>query len=392
MTIKGEALQYGNNKAVTGRRAMKRPPASREGALNHGAADQGAAALGVQPSAPVVDRPPEVRFYAQGAPHTTVPSWANWLLQLGRSWECTGNRQIAVVSMPCDSPAAGLVTLGALAGDLGRAEASDVQGHFDSLLRYAKQYLTVCRDCTVRCRPKDRRCGYQHESTGKLRRQLGHQLVGPVVSVTEGPVPSISLHVRGGTVSLHPAAALGYSVHHAPPIETAAEQGLDTSPYRAIVKGCSPTSQNQQRSYSGLCLAGRGTGAEPTCVWLSQWMFDVADRTYPLAELLTIRSWGERGVSRATLFNPRTGDFDRPTSFTRLVVADGDAAFEDALGRREFEQADIIGVLHRTAADDAAARLGERLRALRQWYGEVEVGALQPAPRGMAIQVLQRRT
>jgi hypothetical protein len=44
-----------------------------------------------------------------------VPEWANFLIRLGYGWPTkTGQRGIALVSMPCDSPAAYLIGLGSL--------------------------------------------------------------------------------------------------------------------------------------------------------------------------------------------------------------------------------------------------------------------------------------
>jgi hypothetical protein len=71
--------------------------------------------------------------------------------------------------MPCDSVAAGLIALGTLIRDLGRKTATNVDDHYDAMLRYARQYIECCRDCDVRCHPKQRRCGYTSEATGLLR-------------------------------------------------------------------------------------------------------------------------------------------------------------------------------------------------------------------------------
>ena len=62
--------------------------------------------------------------------------------------------------MPCDSAAAGLVALGALIRDLGSDSTTNVGGHYDALLRYARQYIKSCRDCDMRCHPELKRCGY----------------------------------------------------------------------------------------------------------------------------------------------------------------------------------------------------------------------------------------
>ncbi len=333
-----------------------------------------------------------VRIRVGSSVSTSAPAWVRWLVDFGRSWECADRRRVAIISMPCDSAAAGLVTLGCVVGDLERPKASDVEGHFDSLIRYARQYLTACKDCPTRCQPRDRRCGYASEATGKLRHRSG-RLLGPVVDFKESVETTITLRAGSGTTSLHPAAGMSYHVHQQPPIETLSSSGLDLTPYAALVPTLSALPENLRRSYSGICLAGRAAGADPTRNWYSAVRFEIKGNEYDLSELLTIAGWGARGVSRATFFNTRNDQFDRPRSFTRLVIADGDAALEKVLARKEFDRSDVIGVLHRTAPDDSAHALGERLAAMRQWYETVEPppGFGQPLPRGVATQILGRR-
>jgi hypothetical protein len=325
--------------------------------------------------------------------HATIPSWATWLLQFGKDWRASDSRHIVILSLPSDSAAAGLVALGALVRDLERAEASDVDGHFDSLLRYARQYISACRDCPVRCRPKERRCGFSAEATGKFRHRSGH-LLGPITAFSQGQAPTISLRRGSGTILLHPRAGMDYSIQHEPPIQTISEEGLNPSAYAALLQGCSPVADNLRRTYSGLCLIGRAGGSEPTRMSYDQLRFEVGREKHSLADLLTLRAWGARGVSRATFFNQRSGQFDRPRSFTNLAIADGAPALEVALSRGEFERADVIGVLHRTEADEVARPLGVRLASMRQWYEPVLAqGALfDAAPRGIAVQVLRRRS
>jgi hypothetical protein len=322
-----------------------------------------------------------------------LPTWAVWLLEFGRRWAVSPTRQIAILSMPSDSAAAGLVTLGALIGDLGRPEASDVDGHFDALLRYAKQYLSACRDCPVRCRPKERQCGYSSEATGKLRHRSGH-LLGPITAFSDSQEPTIVLRRSSGTVSLHQRAGMDYSIQHEPPIQTLAGEGLDPFPFTALMRDCSPVADNLRRTYSGLCLIGRAAGSEPTRMSYKQLQFEISAETRSLADLLTLRAWGEKRVSRATFFNQRSGQFDRPRSFTKLAIADGAAALEVALARGEFERCDVIGVLHRTEADEVAKPLGERIAGMRQWYDTVQPqdAVFETTPRGIAVKVLRRRS
>jgi hypothetical protein len=49
-----------------------------------------------------------------------VPRWIEYLIHLGYVWprDISERRRIALISMPCDSAAAGLVSLGALVREL----------------------------------------------------------------------------------------------------------------------------------------------------------------------------------------------------------------------------------------------------------------------------------
>ena len=72
--------------------------------------------------------------------------------------------------MPCDSPAAGLITLGAMVSDLENSESNDVTGHYEGLLRYAEQFLLSCKHCKLKsCNPAKKGCGYTTKATGKLK-------------------------------------------------------------------------------------------------------------------------------------------------------------------------------------------------------------------------------
>ena len=115
--------------------------------------------------------PMTVVFSEAGRDWRPIPHWAEFLIQLGYGWPIAtpGQRRIALVSMPCDSAAAGLIALGALIRDLGNNTATNVGGHYNALLRYARQYIKSCRDCDMRCHPELKRCGYSYEATGLVR-------------------------------------------------------------------------------------------------------------------------------------------------------------------------------------------------------------------------------
>jgi hypothetical protein len=320
-----------------------------------------------------------------------LPDWARWLIDLGRLWRPSGSRGIALVSMPCDSPGAGLVALGALVADLADSRASDLEGHFDSLIRYAKQYLDYCRMCDSRCRPIERRCGYTAEASGKLRHVSG-KLIGPIIGFEDQDTRLISLNVGTGTVHLFPAASQSYYEHRAPPIVARAGDSLDPVPYLQLARGSVIDAEQFGKTFSGTCLAGHIMGEAGTRNSFVNVLFECNGRKYSLAELLTIQGWGTNSVSRMTFFNTRTGMFDRDSSFNRLVVADGHGALDKVLSTKEFNRSDVIAVLNRTAADETSRILGGRIASMRQWYSvdKTRFFPEEQIPRGIAIQVIRR--
>ncbi len=95
-----------------------------------------------------------------------VPTWVRFLISVGYRWQQDLSiRRLGLISLPSDSAAAGLVTLGALLRDLENPNANDIAGHYAALARHAQQYLTSCRDCEYRCRPDIKKCGYDLRKT-----------------------------------------------------------------------------------------------------------------------------------------------------------------------------------------------------------------------------------
>jgi hypothetical protein len=160
----------------------------------------------------------------------------------------------------------------------------------------------------------------------------------------------------------------------------------------ALARGMYLDPANLARTFSGICFAGRAAGQSSTRDWYDAVRFFHAGGRYALSDLLALRGWGAQGVSRMTYFNTRTGQFDRDSSFTKLVIADGHAALERVLSTREFDHSDVIAVVQRTTPDDASRGLAERLAALRQWYTADDTSPVpgRAAPRGVAVQVLRQ--
>src|SRR5215469_3084580 len=84
-----------------------------------------------------------MEFSEANGPWRTVPSWATFLVELGFAWVTSGPqmRHIAVVSMPSDSAAAGLISLGAMRKCLELGESNDLDNHFRRIASLAQRKI-----------------------------------------------------------------------------------------------------------------------------------------------------------------------------------------------------------------------------------------------------------
>jgi hypothetical protein len=325
-----------------------------------------------------------------------VPKWADFLLQLGYKWPASTptERRIALVSMPCDSAAAGLITLGATVRDLGNPNANNLDRHYDVLLQYARQFLEACQPCTLKaCDPEASGCGYHSEVTGRVRSVESPRGTYQVSSRTDFANRQIAFARNGMTVWPKPQYATEWYIDGEPAPQLLASQGeLQTAPYLQLIEGVTVLPANANKSYSGLCLAGRSAGEAPTRAACAAVSFRNGMASYLLPELLTIHGWSDCNVSRVTFFNALTERQDRLQATPALVIADGDGSFLKALARSEFRQSDVIGVIHRTMERDKLEAVGNKMLHLAQWYTQDAAfrSQLPPLPRGITLSVLRR--
>lgn len=327
-----------------------------------------------------------------------VPSWVEFLVRLGYHWHSgvLQQRRIALISMPCDSAAAGLISLGALIRDLGSPDTNDIDGHYSALLRYARQYIEGCCFCTD-CNPEKRRCGHTVKATGWIRNW--HQTPSKRYKISEKTdfvERRLLLSHKGGTWWQDPRYSTNWQIDGEPPVKLTAYEGvLAAGVYAQLIDNAKIIPDNLQRSYSGLCFAGRVAGESVTREMCASVRFCFEDSVFYLPELLTVHGWTPAGsLSRMSFFNSRTEQFDRYSSEAALVIADGDKSFLKNLGRFEFKRSDVIGVIHRIIERADLEAVGNRINALRQWYSDDSetLDRLSPVPQGISIMVLKRRT
>ena len=324
-----------------------------------------------------------------------IPQWADYLIQLGYRWpgSALGQRRIALVSMPCDSAAAGLIALGALIRDFGNPKANDVDGHYDSVIRYARQFLCACQTCDTRCIPERKHCGYFAEATGRVRYKGKIYWVSGKSSLAERRLVFERRNRSKQTVSPTSNTLIDLHIDGEPSPQV--NDQVDVLPegaYARIVDGSKIIRENLQRSFSGLCLAGRAAGEATTREICDFIRFRNDDDEFNLSTLLTVHGWSLQTISRIVFFNARTEQFDRRTSPPALVIADGDASFLKVLSRPEFQRSDIVGVVHRTLDREHLESIGNRMLGFHQWYSKDSdlLSRLPSAPTGISISILRK--
>jgi hypothetical protein len=326
-----------------------------------------------------------------------APSWVEFLIKFGYRWHRNNlqQRRIALISMPCDSAAAGLISLGALIRDLESPNSNDIDGHYNALLRYAQQYLKNCRFCTS-CQPDEMKCDYTKRATGWIRDWHCNPSKRYIISEQTDLIKRrLLLSYKGGIIEKIPKYATDWQIDNEPPPQLSTGQGiLDGKLYAGIIDDIRLNQNNLKMSYSGLCFAGRVGGESLSREICASIKFCFDDSKYNLSDLLTVNGWSSTvSVSRMSFFNSRTEHFDRYSSEVSLVIADNDKALLKIFGQSQFQRSDLIGVIHRTIDHTDLEAVGERINALRQWYTDDSemLADLPPIPRGINIMMLKRR-
>jgi hypothetical protein len=302
-----------------------------------------------------------------------------FLITCGYIWADTESvgRKIAILSMPCESAAAGLVVLGAMRRRLAVHDANDSLAHFQRIERLAghKEVQTFLRHDTYlgrfRLESKDPR-GFvwvRREQTSSGKNSLR-------------------------TIIL-PSHANAWRFDGEAPIQNVLGIELPYGSFygQLMQDGFPPIQANLATSDSGICLAGRVAGESVSKNILDSILFQSHDQAVPLPNLLTIQRWSPGTISRVTFFNTRTGQIDRSTGCTRIVIADGDGAFLKVIEAADFRHSNVIGVVHRVLERDRLEALGIKIAELAQWYAPDSelLKELPPSPGGITISMLKRR-
>ncbi len=319
------------------------------------------------------------------------------MLDIGYAWptESDQPRRISMISMPCDSAGAGIVALGALIRGLCLEDANDLELHYDSLLKHAKQYLQFCKNCNLpHCAPEIKGCGFVAKADGRIKSTRVTNKVFTISDDTDFVERKIVCVRKALKLINFATSAASLYIHGNPEPQLANPVGqLPPAPYRQVINGALIRPVNLKKTYSGLCLAGRTSGENAVRERMASIRFKDDVSQYALDELLSIHGWTHLDVSRVSYFNARTGKIDRILAPPRLLIADGDVAFLKTISMPEFQGSDIVGVISRTIDRDSLETVGNKVQGLHQWYETDDdlMGMLPSTPRGISIAIMRRR-
>ncbi|MGD9932847.1 MAG: hypothetical protein AB7T37_03930 [Dehalococcoidia bacterium] len=282
-------------------------------------------------------------------------------------------RRLVLVSMPCDSPGAALVALGALRWRMSQENADDLHSHLERLRQLGRRGAT---DVVLRHDVHKGRFLFDKvDAAGRVwvRRDTG----------------KASSHKPPLRMAILPERATSWTFGGEPPVQVIDGDEIPYRPiYNRLVEGLDAClDSNLKRSDSGVCLAGRMMGAAASRAVASSIRLRSDGCDVGLDQLLTVHAWLPNRVSRVTFFNSRMAQLDRPASRPLVVAADGDHAFLTAWDNHAFRHSDVVGVMHRTIERDRLEAIAVKLAHLKQWYvaDTTLVEALEAPPHGISF-------
>jgi len=325
-----------------------------------------------------------LQFSEEDSPWQAVPRWVSFLIKCGYSWGDTvpGSRRVGVISMPCESAAAGLVALGAMCRRLTAEGASDVISHYQRIERLA---INDAVEPFLRHK--------RHKGRFRLEEKDRTGVIW-VRSEIANNSRSCSKRTKLTRFGILPSNAYDWHFDGEVPVQAADGAELPNRDfYEQLMDTSAPVQSNFSQSDSGICLAGRVAGESVSKGLFSGIRFQNHGVIVDLSRLLTVQGWSHGTTSRMAFFNTRTGQFDRNTGLTRLVVTDGDAAFLRVLDAAEFRSSDVLGVVLRTVERDRLESLGVKIAELAQWYSpdpEMQ-NNMSSVPPGITVLTFKRR-
>jgi len=305
-----------------------------------------------------------------------IPEWADFLIRSGFDWptRATESRRIGLISLPCDSAAAGLVALGAMRKSLQDPAANDCSQHLQRIRNERTRELL-------------------HRDHGRMRFRYGGEINGYPV-IVQAKQPRNDRSPSKTRITFQP---IDVCFEGEPFVEVITGYQLPYgSIYRELIaNGGEILEPNLRQSYSGVCLAGRIMGENMSRDIMAGIKFKSDDGMQAgLDQLLSVHNWSREKISRVSFFNSRTKKRDRETAPPWLVVADGDQSFFSVLDYTTlFSQSDIIATIDRTVERGRLEAIVQKISDLNQWYVREEnvPSEVSCTPTGLSVAIWKKR-
>lgn len=312
-----------------------------------------------------------------------ISQWAMFLIMFGYCWpkQMDGIRRLILISMPCDSPGAGLIALGALRGYLEDADANDIELHRQRILDEDKKALDSRKVLLHRLHGKD---NFRYGGKDSDDHDVIVQIPRAGKTALKNPPKYITFNFRDVYFEGEPCLE----------VNTGNELPYGEI-YRDLIEhGGDVMESNLKKTFSGVCLAGRTMGENKTREIMSSIRFHSETQTSHLDKILSVHDWSCETISRLSFFNSRTKKMDRKLVSPQLVVADGDASFLKVLAEKEnFGECDIIAIIDRTLERDRLEGIVEKMAELTQWYDTDNLlyEHLPPVPKGVSLAIWKKK-
>lgn len=310
-----------------------------------------------------------------GAWHDGIPEWVDYLLTVGYAFANNANKpqKISLISMPCDSPGAGLVALGAMRYFLSGEKLSD-DAIYDRLRREGDKTL-YSREDMFKYVGEENGKAVVEEKDKKDNRYSKKQKKELVTRIAL--LKNLDLRFENESIIVSSDKAL---------------QHLQI--YENIIdKGRLINQETFSQSDSGVCLAGKRKGLSCTKELLNKISFEQDGDVANLYNLLSLLDDSLDVVSRVTLYNTRTARMDRAGSPPKIVIADGIDAFLkiiDLIKMKKMPEANIVAVIDRTEKREKLESLQIKISNLLDYY-EPYSSEMLPPPMGMAVVTYKKR-
>jgi len=314
-----------------------------------------------------------------GTYYECLPEWVAYLLRMGCEFagQINKRQKISLISMPCDSPGAGLVALGAMISYLSARPLSDEEIH--RRLENGKSRTLFSGTDMFRYIGDDRgKAVIEEIIKSDKRRNLKRPKKEPIIRTAS--LNGLDLRFEDETIIVSSNKALSYLHIY----EKLAPQGVVIYD-RAL-----------QQSHSAVCIVGKRKGLSVTKALLFDTCFETDGKTANLLELLSLVDGSLDVVSRVTMYNARTGKLDRPGLPPEIVVADGIDAFLKIVEEMQrstnniFSGCNIVVVIDRTEKREKLDSLQTKVSELRQWY-EPDLLEFSVPPKGIAYATYFKR-